>query len=449
MDNGMKKDLPPLNHINPSPLDRFLLWWLPALAALTPLVVIYTLLRPHEGQSFFFQASVWLATALLGCGWLLGRHALPGLRRPVLLLFAVNALAFFLSLIHTSSPLFSLRQGLLPCAGFLFFGLIVISPRRRMMLGRVSAALIGVGLLLALYGIAQYFGFEFLKYGGQVEKNRVIATIGHPNYLASVLGPLVFLILALLPGRPDRRFLIGGLSAIGLLLFCILLARTRAVWLGIFIGLAVAALLGLRCALRQRLRLRRFALGVLVALLLPMAAAFILLPLAGQSINLRERLTSSNEIKSRFFYWNAAIDQGLRHPVTGLGYAMFDPHFWPYAIGHQKSSIAPYYYDFLPAISGRNPGHVHNEYLEVFCEQGMLGLASLLAVLGFFAWFGGHAILRQSGSAETFRLCALYGGFVMILVDAAFSFPWRLPVSLIVFMVILAWLYDSIYPQEA
>lgn len=79
----------------------------------------------------------------------------------------------------------------------IFLGLLIAQPGRRCVLRRIQVVLVVEGTLLALYGMLQHFGIEFLKYGTEIEKNRVVATIGHPNFLASVLGPVLFLGLGL------------------------------------------------------------------------------------------------------------------------------------------------------------------------------------------------------------------------------------------------------------
>jgi O-antigen ligase len=111
--------------------------------------------------------------------------------------------------------------------------------------------------------------------------------------------------------------------------------------------------------------------------------------------------------------------------------------------------MGPYYYDVLPAISGTNPGHVHNEYLEVWCEQGLVGLVALTALVGFFLLFGYLCMMREKDPARAYFQMAILCAFILILVDAMLSFPWRLPVSLIVTMVVLAWLYEFIYTEPA
>ena len=111
--------------------------------------------------------------------------------------------------------------------------------------------------------------------------------------------------------------------------------------------------------------------------------------------------------------------------------------------------MGAYFEDVIPAISGSNPEHVHNEYLEVLSEQGWAGLLPLLAFVVFFLQFGYLRLVREPDPREMFRQAAIYAALVVILVDALLSFPWRLPVSLVVSAIVFAWVYEFIYGRPA
>jgi O-antigen ligase len=437
------------NHLNL--YDRINSWLLPAIMGLTPLVVIYALPRPNTGQAFFFMICVLAATLSLGLAWIMGWRPLPGRITIPAGLIALIGLSFVGSLMASQNMLFSVKMGMLPFCGFLFFGLVVLSPQRRLILERSRLVLIVVATLLAVYGILQQFGYEFLRYSSQIEKNKVIATLGHPNYLASALGPILFIALSFVFAQKKLLGkLLGGL-AIFTILFCITLARTRGVWLGLFLGLLFFFVIGTRYCILHKAGLRWISAVFLGSLLMVIAlstALFVVLPAFHAGIDLKERIISDKEIKSRIFYWRAAIDLALQHRVLGLGYAMFDPHFWDYTLEQQDTEAGPFYYDVLPAISGRTPGHVHNEYLEVLAEQGFAGFIPLAALLVFFLFFCYFGIMARDDPRAAMQSVAVYGSFVTILIDAMFAFPWRLPVSLIVFMVVIAWLYETIYPSD-
>ena len=241
---------------NPNLYERIIAWLLPAIVALTPLVVIYALPKPNTGQAYFFMICVLAATLSLGLAWIMGWRPFPERITIPAVLIALIGLTFLGSLSASQNVLGSLKAAMLPLCGFLFFGLIALSPRRRLILERIRLVLILVATLLAVYGILQHFGFEFLRYSSQVEKNKVIATIGHPNYLASALGPILFIVLSsIFAQKKLHGKLLGGL-AIFLILFCITLARTRGVWLGLFLGLLFFFVIGTRYCIRQKAGLR-------------------------------------------------------------------------------------------------------------------------------------------------------------------------------------------------
>lgn len=432
------------------PFSRVMGWLLPALVVLTPMVIVYTLVLPPIGQAYFFKISTLAAAVGVGVAWAAGWWSLP--RRLTLTGWLALALgvAVVASLPASQSPLFSLKRAMLPGCGLIFLGMILFFPRRRLLLERLRLALIAIGGLLALYGILQHFGLEFLRYSDQIQKNKVMATIGHPNYLASVLGPTLFLVISLFPSRRPLGVKIAAGVLVFLILFCVALAETRGVWLGLACGVVAVAVLGTRYCLRHGVGLRwvqSFAIGLALALLALTAVNFYVLPRFHASINVKKRLESNIEVKSRFYYWRTAIDMARQRPFFGQGYAMFDPLFWKFTLEQQKGENGPFYYDMLHSISGRVPEHVHNEYLEVLAEQGFVGVIVLAALLSFFTYFGVLAIMREPSASLALQHVAVYGAFVVMLVDAAFSFPWRLPVSLIVFMIVLAWLHEAIYPQ--
>lgn len=436
-----------------SPFDRIMSWIVPAIAAITPLVVIRSLKTPDVGQSCFFIVAVCAATAAQGSAWALGRSQFPRKWRLPFWLIALNALAVLVSLHDSQNAWFSLRQLRLPLAGALFLMLIAVSPARRKVLARATTAMIFVGAVLAVLGIAQYFGIQIpgVVYTGQIHKNVVNATIGHPNHLSSVLGPIVFLIVSMYYALRRNRLAVPAIGLVLLCLCCIILARTRSIWLGLTVGAIAMGVGGVCYMLRNRAArplMARVGIGALIAIG-GLAAFGAMMSVIGHGIDLRERLGSKNEISSRFFYWNAAIDMGRERPVFGNGYAMFDPKFWTYALQHQKSEMGKYYSDVMPAISGTNPGHAHNEYLEVFCEQGLFGLTALLALMGFFLYYGWLRMMRETDPRAAFQQLAVLCALVLTMVDAMLSFPWRLPASMIMLVIVLGWMIEFIYDEPA
>lgn len=430
----------------PARFDRMMRWVPPLVALLTPLAVMPAFARFSQGQMYFFQAAVMAAGAALGVGWILLRRpscwviTLPGLLGGVF--FASMAISVFAS----GLALFSLKQALPQAAGLVLFILLTQQPGRRMLIERTLIALSIVAGGLAAYGVLQHFGLDLLDTHKVVfQKNPVIGTLGHPNYLSAVLGPMVFVLAGWFPELRRRSHRIALGLVVMVVLACILLARTRGIWLSLALSGLATVLLTARPkhGIHARSLWKKHPIAILVLLGVVVMAAL------APGIDFGRRLSSTQEIKSRLFYWRAAIDQAFERPLAGHGPGTFDPAFWDYVIEHRQSGMAPFFADVLPAISGSNPGHVHNEYLEIFHAQGLPGILAFLWLVGFFLYvpLARMLSLRRRGSRPLREAC-LYGALFTSLMHAGFSFPWHLPVSLIVFVTLLAWHYDRLYPRQ-
>ena len=159
--------------------ERAIAWAIPAVVVLAPFVLVYALAHPHIGQGYFVQSAALALLALHGLLLLAGRRELPrGFNLAGGLLLA-NLLLLAISVFTSGTVLLSLKKVMLPLAGLALSAMIVLSPLRPLILRRVGLALVGTSVLMACYGIAQYFGLEFLPYSSEVKKNTVIATVGH------------------------------------------------------------------------------------------------------------------------------------------------------------------------------------------------------------------------------------------------------------------------------
>ena len=444
-----------LNTGDYSKLNRFIDIMLMVTAGLTPVTVIYLFTHPKEGQSFVFITLVLLISLVSGLMLLTGRKRVHGNVNFIHILLGLGVLIVLFSAFTSKVPSYSFRHALLPLAALLFWLHLVHSMDRVHLVNNMTRILLVLAAFLSVYGIAQYFGFEFIKYSEQVHKNSVKGTIGHPNYLSSFLGPCLFLAIGYFVNscRASHRFCC--IALVLLIISCLVLARTRAIWLGATCGFTTMFVIGLVMLALRRIGFRSWLLlqcttfmicGYLALMVLIILPAIGSLPKIDRKFDLQERIESGVEIKSRLYYWKMAIDMGVENPLRGLGYARFDPEFWNYTLDHQKSADGRYYRDVLPSISGTTPEHVHNEYLEIFCELGFPGLILALLIICFFIYFGIIRIFGQESRDRTLHALCCFSGMVLILVDAAFSFPWRLPASLIASCIIFAWMYEYIYP---
>jgi O-antigen ligase len=448
--NGRQSQAAPMTPVMAAPLSLYdrLAGWAPAVvAAATPLVFFLPMTSPSQ-QAYFFAMATLAMTAALGTAWVAGWRAAPSrLTLPVALALGLG-LSACVSIGLSGQWALGLRSALLPATGLLFFGLLAGHPARRATLGRLTLALAIVAVLSSACGVCQFFGVGLLKPVDAIQKNDVIATFGHPDFLGSVLSPMLFLTALVGLGWRRRWARIATLACLAPIVACLLMARARAACLGAACGAVVWIVARVACAAPAPPRRRAigWALGALACLACMGVTWAVAAPERWRPPAIAGRLLAGNEVKSRMYYWAAAIDMGRERPLFGVGVGMFDARFWPWVLAHQSSPMGAYYRDFMPSIVRRTAQHAHDEYLEIFAEQGYVGLTLFLALLLFFVEQGALACVRCPDRAEQARRCCVLAALAATLIDAAFGFPWRLPTSLAVLATILGWLYDFIYP---
>ena len=196
----------------------------------------------------------------------------------------------------------------------------------------------------------------------------------HPNKVGGLLAMLApfSLALGLLAWR-ERDWGLGifALSAGLLVLIGLVFTSSRAAWLALFASLGVWILWVVACgSATNRLRLRPAALfGLGIALVLVVILLFVASRPAGIS-GLVNRLPGPNSAVSRMEIYTNTRWLVTDFPFTGGGLASFPGLYSQYVMQ-------------IPVFLF---GYSHDLYLDLALEQGIIGLLSLLFVLGGSFW---------------------------------------------------------------
>jgi hypothetical protein len=202
------------------------------------IALIALILTP--GWLFYFDVTPKLVVLLLASG-----VALVPVRRSRLMgLVSLTLASLALSTALSPNPALSFygtrwrQYGALTQAAVLIFAWALSTQAQRIGVGFVLRAVSAAGALTALYGIAQYLGWDPILPAAAYHIGegfwtivRPPSTLGYVSYFATWLLFVVFLSLAL-PGRLAR-------TCTALALIAMLLTGTRAAFLGLAIGAAV------------------------------------------------------------------------------------------------------------------------------------------------------------------------------------------------------------------
>jgi O-antigen ligase len=407
---------------------------LSAILALLPLI-----LTPYV--LFYWDITPKIIVLLVGTALALpfacreGRAQSPALRILGWLLVA-QAVSLGLSTAFSTDPALSLggsawrRFGLITQAALLLFTWIAAqytagsADRSRQLLRVIAAA----GIPAAIYGIAQYFGYDPLidpkaYHIGEPPLTivRPPGTLGYVSYFATYLLSVIFAGAALVINEESRLWGLTGAAASVLGAVALILTGTRAGLLGLACG-AVFLVVWLQPRIRTG--------AIVVGLAAVAAMAVFYFSPAGQMLRSRVRWFIEDPAGgARLLLWRDSLRMAGVRLFAGFGPETFSMNFPRY----QSAELARAY----PGFYQESP---HNIFIDVLAGQGVLGLSALAGVtaLGFYA-------VRQ---VKDRRLAAALGAaLAAALVSQQFT-SFTLPTALFFYLTIALLVGQAFLPVQ-
>lgn len=263
---------------------------------------------------------------------------------------------------------------------------------------RLVSLLVFAAALVAAYGVVQYFtGLDLARalVGKAPDLDLVSVnparyrTQGlHPSgitYAHNLLFPLAFATAWLGTARPRWRRLALFAAWVAMVL-ALVFSFTRGVWLAFAVVVLMAgAARGYRHAL-----VAAALLGGLVLLLVSLGPA------------VQRRARSSFDVAAnlgRSQIWGANFDMIVQRPLLGWGY------------GNYKRFRTPFY---ARHPSADTTAHAHNDFLQVWVDSGLVGLAAFLYVFWVVVADGWRTYRRLPSVAEPLKSLVLGGTLAVI-----------------------------------
>lgn len=218
---------------------------------------------------------------------------------------------------------------------------------------------------MGLYAIFQYLtliGLPSAYWGNSEEPKRALGFFGHPNFYALFAAPLLALLIADLGFKiKDLRkywlfILLWVTGAVGLFL-----SMSRAGWLGLAAAVGVFLIVAADAKIRK-LILSAVIVIVIVIVIIPNFRYRLILPFLGEKSSV-----------SRVSLWQTGVKAIKESPILGLGLTGF-ARAWPQ----------------LNTDPGLTDTHnfPHNIFLDLWVETGILGLISLIGLIGLYIYRG-------------------------------------------------------------
>lgn len=265
--------------------------------------------------------------------------------------------------------------------------------------------------IVALTGVIIYTLIHHSQYGfdNQVMAHNVCRPFykDHTSYgatLGLILPMLLALFLLIRRGDINSRFLM--ILLIGLVVFATVVSYTRATWLSI-LGAAGVFLL-----IRLKIRFELILVGavILIGLFFSLRTQMMIQLEQNRvesSGELAEHVQSMSNISTdqsnleRINRWSCALRMWKDRPVFGFGPGTYQFEYGRYQRSFEKTRIST---DF------GTRGNAHSEYLGPLAESGVLGLLSLLIIIGVSIYTGLRVYYTaQRRSIRILSVAALIG----------------------------------------
>jgi len=345
-----------------------------------------------------------------------------------------------LSLLWSNSPMVSLLELPLFLAGPILYFIVVNNIKDDDQINRLLTPLLIISSLLGIYGIFQYNGIDFSFWKANVGRNQVFGLFGNVNYFAEYMIiplPLAISLFFATQKRTYKILLLVGILAMG---GSIILTLTRGSYLAIGISSIFMFLLYLTSRGKSFLKEHKKIFIFILALIILVTFLFVLpnpLNKPGTVISkIKGRIsisqfTSGSSLKRREAIWGFTILIIKDHPLLGSGLGTFKYNSLNYQAKFfdqgENRRLYPY------GIADK----VHNEYLQLGAEIGILGLGIFLWLIISYFNYGIRILKKIKDQYKQGIIIGLMGGVVAVLIDAIFGFPLHLPATLVLFWLFI------------
>jgi O-antigen ligase len=308
------------------------------------------------------------------------------------------SLSWFVSSFFSADPALSFWGSFNRQEGFwslffylLFFFLLILSLKNFVQVRRLAGAVLASVSVVCLYGLAQFFSFDPLKWAEPFSATgRIFSTLGQPNFLGHFLiltVPFSVYAIFFLSRRFWPRFFLFFLLFSQL--FCLVFTASRSAW----IALSVEIFLAVLAALLARGR-KKTAVGLIIislaglSLLGCFSASFAKIAIAADSPIYRFASVfdaSQGSVRGRLNIWQSAIAEIKGESPDRL---MF---------GHGPDSLSEIFalrYQGAFALDetiNTWADRAHNLFLDIILQFGLAGLlayclflSSILLPAGYF-----------------------------------------------------------------
>ena len=310
----------------------------------------------------------------------------------------------------------------------------------------ISLLLLG-GLISSLVVMDQHY--QWTDWSHRLPRTGYGGLIYNQNFAAEYHAPLLPLCLSLIfvaQSKPQKGVYLGGL--IFVFLPALSLSLARGAWVGLIGGCFLTGLVFLLLIWKKRIKKENQNTAIWIScsfILLSIALPVYLItsdswksPLSDvASTSKTEPSREANELKSittvsnpsggsgrRIVLWKDALESVLSKDLFfGKGTDHYELHFHESAVRSDKTT------------GSTLVRFVHNDFIQILYENGIIGLLGFLGLWFFTLWRGLLKAIRCADEGNLPKVTLILGliaSCLVFLIESFFEFPTRSPCAMIV-----------------
>ena len=345
-----------------------------------------------------------------------------------------------LSLIWSDTFFTSLKELPLFLSGPLLYFVIVNNIEDEKQINRIINTVIVIGATLGIYGIFQYNDIDFSFWAHAGGRHKIFGFFGNVGYFAGyIVLPLSLSIpLFLVSKNRNRKILL----LIGILLMGTTLIATlsRSSYAAFGFSLLFMFLLFLLTRGKNFIKENNKLFVIVLIVIITISFLFIIpTPLSKPGTVISEikgrisvaQLSQNRSIARRIAIWKFTGMMIKDHPILGSGIGTFKYNDLRYQAKffEQEDNRSIYPYGFAEKA--------HNEYLQLWAELGIIGLAIFLWIIITYFNYGIRYLKREKDKQRQGIMIGLMGAVAAFLMDSIFWFPLHLSSNVSLFWLLM------------
>jgi len=337
-----------------------------------------------------------------------------------------------ISLLISRHTIVSLRDYIIFLSYFFIYFLILDNTRNRKEFDSFIILFFITSFLVSIYTLFHYYGvISYLK-----EFGPVISTIGQKNWISNYLALIFPIMFSYFLLEKAKRINIIYFIILSIIYAALMICQSRGIWISISLTSIFAIYIILKFKLVKTFKENK---KWLILLILTFTIITIIYstdnPLNKSAITVKERAMSTFDekdpsINTRLLIWGTTLDMIKDGPILGSGIGTFKINYLNYQAEFLQDN--PDYIKYW--------GHareVHNEYLQMWAELGIIGLGIFLSILFIFYNIIRKYLKKENNKKKKIIVFGLLLGIICFLIHSLFTFPLHVPALGSAFFVIL------------